>query len=271
MNAVPTSRNGHALDGQTPISANAVGSSDKVPRAADPVYVKTELAWRVIRLRDLHLSAPERALLIMVDGQRKASSLLPLAHALGLADEVFQTLVHRGLLQATPARLAAAATSLAEPASTNSLAQAQPSPGRRASADDTRLASTQRSSQSASQSACQSSSFERCLAVTKCYVLEILARTPSASDMPLRQAARLAIDAPSLMNWLQHCHAHMHACCGAQRADRFWQQSCTHLPAPWRDTPAPSWSPTDAGHATATATSGHRRGSERGPASRPLS
>ena len=60
-------------------------------------YAKTEAARALLRARDATLTPPLRALLIMIDGKKPVTDLLPAIKALSLKAEDVHGLLSRGL------------------------------------------------------------------------------------------------------------------------------------------------------------------------------
>lgn len=65
-------------------------------------YAKTEAARALLRARDATLTPPLRALLIMIDGKKPVTDLLPAIKALSLKAEDVHGLLSRGLIEPCP-------------------------------------------------------------------------------------------------------------------------------------------------------------------------
>lgn len=88
-------------------------------------YAKTDAARALLRAREASLSPPLRALLIMIDGKKPVTALLPAMKALSLKAEDVHGLLSRGLI--TPCRPPAPSRPAAAPTTppTRSLAAAK--------------------------------------------------------------------------------------------------------------------------------------------------
>lgn len=155
-------------------------------------YAKTEAARALLRARDATLTPPLRALLIMIDGKKPVTDLLPAIKALSLKAEDVHGLLSRGLIEPCPppraVRPAPAPASTASPA--------------------------------------------RSLAAAKFYALGQLTLILGHGDAMLRHAAREVVDHPSLMAWLTACEQEVAAFAGDARAARFAALVRELLPAP---------------------------------------
>jgi hypothetical protein len=82
----------------------------------DPIYRKTEAGQDEIRTRARKLDHKLRALLLMVNGERRGQALLAQVAGMGIGAEAMETLLAQGLVEAIAEPAQAAAAAPADPA-----------------------------------------------------------------------------------------------------------------------------------------------------------
>jgi hypothetical protein len=155
-------------------------------------YAKTEAARALLLARDATLTPALRALLIMIDGKKPVTDLLPAIKALSLKAEDVHGLLSRGLI---------------EPCAPPPAVRPAPAPE-------------------------PSASPARSLAAAKFYALGQLTLILGHGDAMLRHAAREVVDQPSLLAWLTACEREVAAFAGDARAARFMTLVRELLPEP---------------------------------------
>lgn len=91
----------------------------------DPIFHKTEAGQEEIRTRARKLDQKIRALLLIVNGERRKSELLAQVSGMGVAEEAFDTLLALGLIEPEAAAPAIAEPAQAAPVATRSAAPAR--------------------------------------------------------------------------------------------------------------------------------------------------